>query len=117
MTEPFRAAEVFHVMEFVHDELMERGLTLDHLAASETTDRDEWPVKRLAWDFYDARIPGLLLGDDGARALEKAFGIDADFWLRIDAAWQERNAPAQLKVPPLPVTPPEETHRKWLTLS
>ena len=80
-------AQVFCAGEFVDDELIERGWTVRELAERMGGDPE---VNQLALGFLllTPGEPGLMLGDDMAQGLERAFGPSAQFWLNLDAAWR-----------------------------
>jgi plasmid maintenance system antidote protein VapI len=86
-------AEAFPVMDFVCEELQERGWTLDDLASRMG---GEFGVNRLALDmllaFGDHRNDtferGVILGDTMAAGFANAFGISAEFFSNLDAQYR-----------------------------
>ena len=81
-----RPAWVFSVASYVEEELEARNWTKRDLA-----DRmgGEYDVTRAALDFLELEDPRILLGEDMAAQLERAFGVSAQFWLNVDQAWRE----------------------------
>lgn len=89
-------AEVFHPSEFIQDELDARGWTLWDLAFRMGPDA---PLEKLGLDFYFLCDPGIRLGDDGAAALGRAFGVSPEYFLNLERMW--------LATHPAPATPGE----------
>lgn len=79
-------AEVFHVMDFIYDELDARGWNLDALALRMGGDAER---NLLALEIMDTREPDVMLGDDAAEMIGKAFGTGAKLWLNLDATWRK----------------------------
>ena len=88
MRSPLTGPEAFHPSEYIQEELEARGWTMDMLVARMGGDEKE---QRLAMDIYmcTPHDPGVLLGDDGAADLERAFGVSKQFWLNLERAWLE----------------------------
>lgn len=83
---PSAPAKVFHVMDFVNDELEARGWNLDVLAVRMGGDASR---NLLALQILDnVREPGVLLGEESAAAIGNAFGTGAKLWLNLDDTWQ-----------------------------
>ena len=79
-------AEVFHVMDFINEELEARGWNLDALALRMGGDASR---NLLALQILDSvREPGVLLGEESAAMIGKAFGTGAKLWLNLDNTWQ-----------------------------
>lgn len=110
-TPKFRPAEVFHPAEYIRDELLARGWSLDTftahaLPAPRSVDDAEWieawGLERLGWELYmgvAGAVDGLRMGEHGAAALERAFGIDAEMWLAHERLWLAAS-PEQRSPPP-----------------
>ena len=83
-------AEVFPPGEYIRDEIEARGWSLDDLASRMGTTSKECGIWRLVLDFtQDCQFKGVLLGEDCANALSRAFGSSAELWLELDRRWQE----------------------------
>lgn len=83
-------AEVFHPSVYIEDEMAARGWDRDTLAYRMSSCSEDLAVNRLALDLYldvGPREPGLRIGD--AADLERAFGIDAAFFLELERRWLE----------------------------
>lgn len=76
-----------HVVDFIDEELKARDWTRRDLAERMDNDanRDE-----LALQLLDLRDPGVLLGEESAEGIGRAFGTGPELWLNLDATW--RNA-------------------------
>lgn len=73
--------------ETIEDELAARGWTTYDLAMRMGGDVG---VNQLAVDLLLAcRWRGCLVGAEMAEQLHRAFGVSAQFWLNLDAAWQK----------------------------
>lgn len=94
-------AEVFHPWEYIEEEMTERGWDRDELARRMG---GEFPVTRLSLDLFSIKDPSVMLGEDSAEQLSRAFGTSAKFWMNVWAAWSERNPPT----PPQPAKGEEE---------
>jgi plasmid maintenance system antidote protein VapI len=79
-------AEVFHVMEFVYEELQARGWALEGLAVRMGGDPSRF---LLALEFLDLREPDMLIGDEVAAGLAQAFGTSKSLWLKLDETWRK----------------------------
>ena len=81
-------AVVRHPAEIIREELEARGWSVQNLCLAADTDD---AVSRLAWEIYlgcGLESPGdVLLGDEGAAQLARAFGTSPEFWLNLEAAW------------------------------
>lgn len=75
-----------HVHEFIDEELKARGWTRRDLAERMGKDpnRDE-----LALQFLDIRDPNVLLGEESAEAIGRAFGTGPEIWLNLDRTWRK----------------------------
>lgn len=98
---------VFHPSEYIAEEAIERGWSLADFVRQSEPDPARWPLQIASWEFYATCDRDLLMGEDGARALERAFGPSKDFWLRLEAAWRA-NADRH--------SPLEQKHRDWYGL-
>ncbi len=80
-------AEVFPPGEFIQEELDARGWTTADLAARMGGDAG---INKLTVDLL-ILVPSknMLLGEETAHGLAKAFGVSSQFFLNIDAAWQK----------------------------
>ena len=77
-----------HPSVFIQYELAARGWTRSDLAVRMGGDAK---LNRLTIDMYfdvGPNEPNLLLGEETARQLSRAFGVSAAFFLRLHAAWQ-----------------------------
>lgn len=81
-----RPAEVFHPIELVIDEAMARGWTIWDVAERMGGDRGA-PFNVLQLQLYSVRHADCYMGD--GEDFERAFGIDADFWLALEAYWRD----------------------------
>jgi plasmid maintenance system antidote protein VapI len=80
-------AEVFHVWEFIEEELAERGWTIEDLAArmgpSHPTE-----VHLLALELLrDYREPDVKIEGSMANSLSHAFGTSPDLFVNLHANW------------------------------
>lgn len=84
-------AEAFPPGEFIADELLARDWTIRDLAERMGGDVsiNEFVVSILVL----ARPKGLLIGNDTAAQLGKAFKTSPEFWLNLDLAWQKAEQP------------------------
>lgn len=84
---PERKAEAFHITEFLAEEMQARGWTRDRLAHEMT--KYDYGINRLSLDmlFADAEPGDCRIGEDGAKRLGHAFGVDPQFFLNLEAAW------------------------------
>lgn len=81
-----RAAQVFHPWDFIAEELECRDWTVDELAMRMGGD---FAVTRLSLDFLETREPGIVIGEESAAALGRAFGTSPEFWLNLDKQWHD----------------------------
>lgn len=92
-----QSAEVFHISEYIEDEMAARGWDRDELATRmlpvdkiDPLDKRAWGITRLALDLLmEVRTTHAILGKQ-ADELAKAFGISAEFWHNCHNAWVER---------------------------
>ena len=80
--------EPVHPSVFIQDELDERGWSRDDLAIRMG---GEFGMNRLALDMYFEVGPGepdLLLGEETALQLARAFDVSPQFFLRLHDAWR-----------------------------
>lgn len=81
-------AEAFHPSEFIAEELEARGWSQHDLAARMAGDP---AVNFLTLDTYrlvGPTDPRMRLGKRTAIALGEAFGVSADLFLNLEAAWR-----------------------------
>ena len=80
--------EMFHPMDFIAEELEERGWTLDHLALLMGGD---FGVQRLTLDFleHSREELSLLMGIETSRDLARAFGVHDEFFLNLHTSWRK----------------------------
>lgn len=103
----FVPAEAFHPAEVVEDEMRARGWSRDELARRmcRIVTPYDFGVMRLALDLYlEIRTPDAILGDM-AEDFARAFGIDADVWVRLDHAWRSHPSTQKASAGPSPKTP------------
>lgn len=79
-------AQTFHPWDFIAEELEERGWTADDLALRMGGD---FAVARVSLDFLEIREPGIVIGEESAAALGRAFGTSAQFWINLDKQWHD----------------------------
>lgn len=96
-----RPAEVFHPAEFICEELLERGWTTEDVAIRMNTGRGVWVDLMTVDLFLCVHSEKLLLDDETAKGLARAFGTNEQFFRNLDNAWRE--FPDKLS----PFTPPE----------
>lgn len=84
-------AEAFHPGEMLADELEARGLSpMDLAFRMGGKTHHEVSIDLLAVQLLlEVDEPGLLVGADMSRKLGEAFEIDRDYFLNIDASWQQ----------------------------
>lgn len=97
------AAQVFHVGVFIVDEMDARGWAPGQLArhmggTAKEQELNECALGMCLAGAFSGR-PGVLLGEDLACGLERAFGVSAATWLALDAAWQAWTTCKQTAVP------------------
>lgn len=88
-------AEVFHVGEYLEDELEARGWTTADCAARMVEPGENPDVWQLTLDLTIACIDApeghagqrCFMGKETAERLERALGIDAQTWLNLEAAY------------------------------
>jgi plasmid maintenance system antidote protein VapI len=85
-----RPAEVFHVGEYIQDELDARGWTTrdcaEHMGQPDLVDRNTFALDMLIL----VPDPRIILCDEQANCLACAFGTSAEIWKNLHAAWLER---------------------------
>lgn len=90
MREP---AEVFPPGEFIRDEIAARGLTergFQVLLFSVGCTPEQVFACELA-AYVDDK--GLIMDEDTAACLGRAFDCDADYWVNLDRAWRSKSSP------------------------
>ena len=99
-------AEAFPVSVLIRQEMAARDWSIGRLRveAGLTSFEGRCLLDLILW----CDDPDLLLGEEGASALAKAFGIGAEMWLRTDEYWR-RWKKAQGRAPVR--TEPSEPHR------
>lgn len=76
-----------HVIEFIHEEMEERGWDLRDLARHMGGDAAH---NKLALEILDAcREVDVLLGEETAEQIGRAFGTGAEIWMNLDKTWRE----------------------------
>lgn len=88
-----KPVEAFHIVEYIREEMTCRGWDIDDLAARMTMYDLAINKAGLEFLFADAAEGGtgsLRIGDDGAKRLGYAFGVDPQFLLNLEAAWVKR---------------------------
>lgn len=88
MSEGFKPASVFSVAEVIACEAIERGWTRYDVAVRMTREAADIQKNLLGLGLIGLQKSDILLGDDGAAELERAFGIGAHFWLRTEELWR-----------------------------
>lgn len=83
----FVPAEAFHPSVTIREEMDARDWTLRELCQRMGGD---YVTQRCGMEMYlyCGESTGIRLGDDGARDLERAFGISAEFWTTTEATWR-----------------------------
>lgn len=78
-----------HPSEFIKDEMEARGWTLKDVAARMgVVPLHDYGLHYLALEMYFAvHEPNLRIGQDTADALGRAFGVNPQFFLNLEAAW------------------------------
>ena len=76
-----KPAKTFRIMEFIQDELTERGWTLEDLATRMGGDDD---VNLLTLELLDIQERGMFLGEETAKSLATVFGTSVELWLGMD---------------------------------
>ncbi len=93
----FEPAEVFHVGEFIADEMKERGWDSAELARQTGEEGEERDKTHLAIDMCLSCAAtgqaGITLGMPMAERIARAFGVSAATLLALDATWQRRQRP------------------------
>ena len=87
-----KPAEVFHVSEFIREEMEARGWDRDRLASEMTpgASRREWGITRLTLDFlFESRGKKMFIGKKTANQLALAFGTSPELWANLDDAWRK----------------------------
>ena len=89
-------AEVFHVAEYIQEEMDARGWDIGDVAVRMGSQaRHDYGVNYLALEMLlSVRDKNLLMGDEMAEGLSRAFGSSKEFWINLDSTWR-RYAPAQ----------------------
>lgn len=89
-----KPAEIFPPGEFIQDELDARNWTDEDLAYAMTLPsegRDEYAKNLFCVQFLiacsdDSRV---LMGDDTASRLGRAFGTGKELWINVESQWRE----------------------------
>lgn len=86
-----RPAETFHVMDFIREEMDERDWSIWTLVRHMSEDQSNQALSRvkLALEFLALRDPQMLIGEEVATGLGRAFGTSAQIWLNLDRSWQD----------------------------
>lgn len=80
-----QSAEAFPVIEFIRDELKTRKWNIWQLALRTGGDPQR---NKLALEILEAD-PSVLLGDEMADGLARAFGTSKEIWLNLERSWRE----------------------------
>lgn len=85
-------AEVFHVIDFIREEMDERNWPIWTLVRRMSVDQSDEALGRikLALELLELREPDMLIGEEVAAGLARAFGTGQEIWLNMDKTW--RNA-------------------------
>ena len=78
---------VFHVSEYIQEELDARGWTMRDLAERLLGNVEENLLMLML--LFCVHEKGLLLGESTARQLGQAFGGSPQFFLNLDQYWQD----------------------------
>lgn len=92
--EPRCPAEVFHVIDFIYEEIEARGWDMWQLAVRMCPDpvTEETVLRiKLSLEFLETKSPGLIVGEESAEQLARAFGTGKQIWLNLDKTWQQHN--------------------------
>lgn len=81
-------AQVFHPMDYLADELRERGWSLDDFAMRLARfNPAEFGGERLMLDLYALRDKDIYNGDE-FRNWARVLGTSADLWVNLEATWR-----------------------------
>lgn len=85
-------AEVFHVGEFIEDEMAARGWTsLDLALRMGGKTAEEIGLDRLSVDLLcNVHHKDLLMGEKMAAKIAAAFGSSPEYWINLDKAWRDQ---------------------------
>lgn len=99
MADPHISAEVFPVWEYINNELHERRWSKERLAKEMGGDENH---NLCALDFLQRCLlePRLLLGEDIAAGLSRAFGTSKELWLNLDQSCKAAMAAGRKYNPP-----------------
>jgi hypothetical protein len=86
-----RAAETFHVIDFIREEMDERNWPIWTLARHMSADQSDEALGRikLALELLELRDPDMLIGEEVAAGLARAFGTGSEIWLNLDKTWRD----------------------------
>lgn len=80
---------VWPVWSYVHEEMIERGWDERELAIKMGGDAREVAINLIVLDFMkEVRDKNMLLGDETATGLSKAFCVPKEFFLNLDAVYR-----------------------------
>lgn len=74
-----------HVIDFIDEELAARGWSRRDLAERMGGDADR---NELSLQFLDIRDPDVLLGEESAEAIGRAFGTGPEIWSNLFNTWR-----------------------------
>ena len=94
-------AEVFHLSEFLCEEILARGWTTEDVAVRMNTSRDSVRDLLMIDLLICVHDDKLLLDDETCDGLGRAFGVSSQFFRNLDETW--RKFPDRRS----PFTPPE----------
>jgi len=86
-----------HPSVFIKEEMAARGWTLDMLAMRMGP---EFGVHRLALDCYfeiGPTAPNMMIGEESAKALGRAFGIEPQVFINLCEQWRAANTKSEGK--------------------
>lgn len=85
------AAETFHVIDFIREEMDERDWSIWTLVRRMSDDQSDEALGRikLALELLELREPDMLIGEEIAEGLARAFGTGQEIWLNLDKTWRD----------------------------
>lgn len=84
-----KRAEVFHVAEFIQEEMTARGWDLYELAKQMGGDEEEIHINHVSLSVLFAMHPDIVVGEPTAGKLARAFGTSKEIWMNLDKSWHE----------------------------
>jgi plasmid maintenance system antidote protein VapI len=86
-------AEEFPVIDFIQEELDARGWDMWELARRMGGEPSR---NKLALEFLEAD-PTVMLGDDGAEGVARAFGTSKEIWLNLEKSYRVHNGLSDIR--------------------